>query len=112
MSDSSGFLQLRQFWRFYVPLDEDEGEMVPLDGEILDLFGTTEIDGRPYAQSVISLLCGQDWFVDLTIRPELSFVNLGLRNCRTNSSSDMGWWDNARWHPFALRWSELERLHQ
>jgi hypothetical protein len=112
MSDSSEFLRLKQFWRFYVPLDEDEGEMVPLDGEILALFGTTEIDGRPYAQSVISLRCGQDGFVDLTIRPELSFVNLGLRNCRTNSSSDMGWWDNARWHPFALRWSELERLHQ
>jgi hypothetical protein len=39
-------------------------------------------------------------------------VNLDFRNARANRSYEMGWWDDGRWHPFALRWVELERLYQ
>jgi hypothetical protein len=28
----------------------------------------------------------------------------------TGAEHPLGWWDDARWHPFALRWNELERL--
>ena len=98
MSSSTDFLRLPQFWRFYTHLDA-----TLLDGEVLKLFGTTAINGRPYAESTISLACGQDCFLDLTMTPQLGTVNLGLRSIRTNQRSEMGWWDDARWHPFALR---------
>lgn len=26
------------------------------------------------------------------------------------AASPLGWWDDARWHPFALRWAELDAL--
>jgi hypothetical protein len=107
MPDPTDILRFRRFWRFYVRLDE-----VPLDNEMLDLFGTTTISGTPYAEAVISLRCSQDCFLDLTITPDLATVNLGLRNLRKGCSGEMGWWDDARWHPYALRWLELERLHQ
>jgi len=106
MPDVSDILRFPQFWRFYVRLDD-----VPLDRNILGLFGTTTINGKPYAEASISLQCGVDFFLDLTITPEAS-VNLGLRNLHTGCVGLMGWWDDARWHPHALRWSELERLHQ
>jgi hypothetical protein len=106
MPESFDFLRTRQFWRHYVRLDES------LDIEILNLFGQTTINGRPYAESVIALHCGEDCFIELTITPQLSTVNLGLRDIRTDAGSEMGWWDDARWHPFALRWSELNGLYQ
>ena len=104
MSDSLDFLRTPQFWRFYFRLDE------LLDEQIVKLFGTTAINDQPHAESVIALRCGESCFLELTITPALAMLNLGLRNIRTGDCSDMGWWDDARWHPFALRWSELERL--
>ena len=106
MSGNSAFLRLAQFWRFYVRLDE-----TPLDGEVLNLFGTTTINGTTYAQSTISLRCGQDCFMDLTITPQMAMLNLDLRNRSTGRSCEMGWWDEARWHPFALRYSLRNREH-
>ena len=107
MPDVRDILRFRQFWRFYARVDE-----TPLDSEIRGLFGTTTINGKRYAEAVISLRCGLDSFLDLTITPDLASVNLGLRNVHTGHVGDLGWWDDARWHPHALRWSELEKLHQ
>jgi hypothetical protein len=107
MSGKWDFLRLPRFWRFYVRLGG-----TPLDGEALGLFGATTINGEAYAESIISLRCGEGCFLELTVTPQLAMVNLGLRTARTSHSAEMGWWDDARWHPFALRWWELERLHQ
>lgn len=106
MTNAFDFLQNRHFWRFYVRLEQS------LDDDTLGLFGETKINGKPYAQSVIGLRCGEDCFIDLTITPQLAMVDLGLCNTRTSRSTEMGWWDDARPHPFALRWSELESLSQ
>ncbi len=105
MLDSLDFLRTRQFWRFYVHLDES------LDDVTLSLLGRTTINGESYAESVITLHCGQECFLDLTITPQLAMVNLGFRSMSMKRSSVMGWWDDGRWHPFALRWSELKRLY-
>ena len=106
MADSFDFLRTRLFWRFYVRLD------AALDDETLKLFGRTTINGNPYAEAVIALRCGEGCFIDLTLTPQLAMVNLGLRDIRTSRHGEMGWWDDARWHPFALRWSEVESLYQ
>jgi hypothetical protein len=107
MSGSLAFLRLPQFWRFYVRPHDHR-----LDADALNLFGTTPINRRPDAEAVVSLRCGPDHLLDLKITPAPAMANLGLRNARTNASAEMGWWDDFRWHPYALRWSELERLHR
>ncbi len=35
---------------------------------------------------------------------------IALVERKTGAEHPLGWWDDARWHPFALRWNELERL--
>ncbi|HEX9050245.1 MAG TPA: hypothetical protein VF841_06890 [Anaeromyxobacter sp.] len=35
---------------------------------------------------------------------------LALVDPASGARHPLGWWDEARWHPFALRWNELERL--
>jgi hypothetical protein len=35
---------------------------------------------------------------------------LSLLDRATGTEHPLGWWDDARWHPFALRWEELQAL--
>jgi hypothetical protein len=35
---------------------------------------------------------------------------IALVDLATGTEHPLGWWDDARWHPFALRWNELVRL--
>lgn len=107
MTDASAILGYAAFWRFYVRLSED-----PLENEVLRHFGTTTISGREYAETTISLPCGSEWSFEITITPELVTIYLGLRNQNSGRVAEIGWWDDARWHPYALRWSELEGLHR
>jgi hypothetical protein len=83
-----------------------------LDNEILRHFSTTSVNGRDYPEATVALPCGAEYSLQITITPDLGSVNLGLRNAQTNRVAEMGWWDDARWHPHGLRWSELETLHQ
>src|SRR5215510_10564360 len=101
MPDASAILRYSAFWRFYVSASDD-----PPDNEILRHFGTTTIHGREYAEAVIPVPCGSDFSLEITITPDLGSVNLGLRKAHSNVVAEMGWWDDARWHPRALRWSE------
>jgi hypothetical protein len=39
-----------------------------------------------------------------------SAITLSLVECVSEQRHVLGWWDEARWHPFALRWSELRML--
>jgi hypothetical protein len=107
MPDASAILGYAAFWRFYVRLSED-----PLENEVLRHFGATTINGREYAKNTISLPCGTESSLEVAITPDLCTVNLGLRNRNTDGIAEIGWWDDARWHPYALRWSELERVHR
>ena len=107
MPDASQILGYSEFWRFYVRASDE-----PLGEEILRHFSRTSINAREYAEAVIALPCGSEFSLEITITPDLGSVNLGLRNARMNRVAEMGWWDDARWHPHALRWSELVKLHQ
>jgi hypothetical protein len=82
MSDANAILRDRRFWPFYVRINGD-----PLDDDVLRHFDK------------------------VTILPYFLTVNLGLHNTKTGATQEMGWWDDARWHPFTLRWPELLALH-
>jgi hypothetical protein len=43
---------------------------------------------------------------------ELQAVALTLLNVQNSKRCELGWWDEIRWHPFWLRWLELEKLHR
>lgn len=55
--------------------------------------------------------CGIGHLLEVSILPAFSSIDLGLRNTAANTVAEMGWWDDARWHPHALRWEELVKLH-
>jgi len=107
MPNNTIILRHKAFWLFYAGADDE-----PLDDDVVRHFDTTTINRREYLEAVIPLPCGADFSLEVTISPDLGSVNLGLRNANTNAVAEMGWWDDARWHPHALRWSELTRLHQ
>ncbi len=107
MTNAIALLREKAFWFFYVHANED-----PLPSEVLRHFGTTNINGRVYPEAVVSLSCGDRLSLQITITPDLASIDLALRDAGTDAVAEMGWWDDARWHPHALRWSELLRLHE
>jgi hypothetical protein len=77
----------QEFWTRYLSGDEERG----LVEELTVRFPW---DGRV----VLELVAGPG-------RKAISLVDPA-----TKAEQPLGWWDDARWHPFALRWNELERL--
>lgn len=106
MPDVSAILRSKAFWIWYT-YSSDE----PLDDDVLRHFDTKAIEGRDYSTVVISLPCGGGYSIEVDMVPHQRSVHLGLQNPCTGLVSQMGWWDEARWHPHALRWPELTRLH-
>ncbi len=77
----------RAFWAQYYALAKDAG----ID-ESLKV--TLPWDGRMNLELVV----GE------------SRKSLSLLDRATGTEHPLGWWDDARWHPFALRWGELQAL--
>ncbi len=48
--------------------------------------------------------------LDLSLDANEGSKSIALVDLATGAEHPLGWWDEARWHPFALRWNELERL--
>jgi len=107
MPDSTVILRHKAFWLFYTRVNDD-----PLEIDLLRHFGESGTDDHEYSEAVIVLPCGSRFSLDVTIDSEDCSPNLALRNTDTNTTYNMGWWDDARWHPYALRWPELTQLHR
>lgn len=69
--------------------------------------GVTE-DQRLEAQLAFSFPWNDRLELRLQAGAEGSSLSLVERGAAREHS--LGWWDEVRWHPFALRWSELEML--
>lgn len=95
------------FWKWLYLRAENE----PIDDEVLRYFGIARISDREYSQAVVSLPCGTGHRLEVSILPAFTSIDLGLRDLNTDVVAEMGWWDDARWHPHALRWDELVKLH-
>ena len=90
------------FWQFYYGLDTDPPAIVestfPPDTEG-DLVLVTSM---PVPGAALEIdIHGEFWSIDLGLLVD------GLQDRR-----EMGWFDEARWHPNALRWPELDLLTQ
>ncbi len=58
----------------------------------------------------VSLRLPWDARLELALVAGPSRKALALVERGTGAEHPLGWWDDARWHPFALRWNELQRL--
>ncbi|MGE3803229.1 MAG: hypothetical protein AB7K24_01000 [Gemmataceae bacterium] len=90
MSDRDQILHDKSFWLFYNTANESH-----LDSALREL---TEFEFR--------LNCPAPYVLEIDVRFDFWTINLGLR--LGEKKHELGWWDEARWHPFALRWAELE----
>jgi hypothetical protein len=107
MADVAAILRHKAFWPFYVQMTEDE-----LAGDILRHFDPSPGEDEEYESIDINLPCGADHSLSLTIEPNWFHIGLGLQERGTGKLIEMGWWDQARWHPFAIRWNELLALYE
>lgn len=106
MPNVSAILGSKAFWPFYVRASHE-----PLEYDILRHFDTKKINGRDYPEAIVSLPCGDTQSIEIAIDAHLATANLGLRNSDSNVTAEMGWWDDVRCHPHALRWAELTALY-
>lgn len=108
MPDVTAILDHKAFWRYYTRVTEE-----PLKGRVLKYFDKVvgnDDEDEGYENLVITLPCGPMQSLSLSVCPEAYSIELGLKVNRRESS--MGWWDDVRWHPFAIRWEELLSLHR
>ena len=109
MAVSLDILQYKEFWEFY-----QSGE-VDLPDEFLDQFADTTFNEtlkeNCHDDLVVVFKCLDPYELELTINFSFWFLNLNFRNRKTGQLHRVGWWDQAQWHPFALRWDELIDLY-
>jgi hypothetical protein len=83
-------------------------------------FGCQGVDGE--VPSWESLGRDEDVFFDLPCGPRYGLrvegtigywsITLLLVDLASGDTHQLGWWDDAQWHPYALRWAELMQLEQ
>jgi hypothetical protein len=100
-------LRSKEFW-FYYQLGEAHG----LDEALVQRYAVRDSDGEGYRPVTFSFRCPKGYAIELEVQleHELYTANLLLSKSRESEPEELGWWDEARWHPFALRWDELEHL--
>ena len=110
MAEPIEILDAPEFWRYYQFGD------AAIPDDVLNCYL-----GKQYSEEH-----EQDWYDDLTITLplfdefELEFaigfnywcINLVFRNVKKNSLHQCGWWDESRWHPYAIQWEELKILYR
>lgn len=109
MPVSLDILQHKEFWEYY-----QSGE-VDLPDEFLDQFADktfNETLNEDCHDDLVIVFPSLDPFeLELTICLRNWFIDLNFRNRKSKQLHRVAWWDDARWHPFALRWDELIDLY-
>jgi hypothetical protein len=101
MNNLQELLQTKAFWYFY-----QLGSEYALDEQLVKRFDLPKSDNKGYEPLRIRLECPQPFALDFDITLDWD-VNLLLANRQQSKQSELGWWDDARWHPFALRWEQI-----
>lgn len=94
------------FWRWYHALDDWQEHELPAELRPALPNLSAQEDSRS-ASVWFHIGDGTTLVLDLSL--EFWHLNLALET-PDGSSSELGWWDEARWHPFALRWEEVQAL--
>ncbi|MEU4620631.1 hypothetical protein AB0G04_11720 [Actinoplanes sp. NPDC023801] len=97
-------LDTPEFWRAYlfqadVVDDEDDWDDDDLDE-----------DEAEAGSIVVEIPVGRGYALVLDIDGELDMVDLGMRTPGSAEILEIGWDDQAHWHPDTLRWAELDLI--
>src|SRR5262245_53951465 len=105
------------FWRLYFALEHEAGSVDDFAAQL----GALERDFTVGTQPGVArrrfvefpFSCGERFSLVITYQSWAGCAygqNLYLCDDRTQSRSQMGWWDLARWHPYCLRLEEFDLL--
>jgi hypothetical protein len=102
-----------EFWRWYT-FDDTDG---------FDLDAAGERYAEELGEPELAFPARADWFLSMHLCFEVNLHTLYLCDLEIPDGSDdseldvsrrleLGHWDEARWHPYCLRWEELEAVVQ
>ena len=100
MAQPESLLKLPEFWRFYHPR-EGIGPVAFAGAD------PHQFDNAENRSLKIRMPCPLSTAIVVDINFDWM---LTLSFASDRGEHQLGWWDEARWHPFALRWSELEQM--
>lgn len=100
-SDIGTLFASRDFWFYYQFGSEYTGDKHLLDAHVSADAKTKNIDVR--------LVGPKPYSIEVSLGLDYWNVYLSLVHAERDRSV-LGWWDEARSHPYALRWEELELL--
>ncbi len=104
MADIQSIVSEGAFWLSYHRVAD-----VPIPDGLRPLFDSNE-KGDPILS--LRLPCIDSYAMQLDLNAAYWSLELSLRDMDAGRSYEMGWWDDARWHPNALRWAELAALRE
>ncbi len=107
----NGLLREPAFWLFYQTGGDEDG----LDESLLQQYVDCTIDDEGYVEcEPLSVrLNGPDGFgFVVKIHFDYCLTSVDFQSPEASAPFQIGWWDNARWHPFGLQWSELLLLRK
>jgi len=97
METTGNVLRTSKFWRGYYDR-EDSGERAKPPGSASDFR--------------FELPCGPRYSLRVEYALDSWGITLLLVDVASEETHELGWWDESRWHPYALRWDELMLLHR
>lgn len=110
MAEPIEILDTPEFWRYYQFGD------AALPEDLLDCYLDKEYDQQHkqnlYNELTLDLPLYDEFELELTVGFNYWCINLAFRNLKKNSLHQCAWWDDERWHPFAIHWDELVALYQ
>lgn len=110
MAEPIEILDTPEFWRYYQFGD------AALPEDLLDCYLDKEYDQQHkqnlYNELTLDLPLYDEFELELTIGFNYWCINLAFRNLKKSSLHQCAWWDDERWHPFAIHWDELVALYQ
>ncbi|MBU2667895.1 hypothetical protein KOI35_30730 [Actinoplanes bogorensis] len=101
------------FWARYTFAHEGEagsGRLGDLAAQLDDDFGDLDDGDADFGSIEVEFTIGAGCRLMLDFCLELDHHELGILVPGLTEPDQLGWDDLARWHPHALRWSELESL--
>jgi hypothetical protein len=99
------------FWARYTFAHED-GPGADRLGDIKDLFDDDEDEDWDADDTALDVEfdVGGGYRILLTVDSQIDFYSLGIVVPDSADAADLGWDDLAQWHPYALRWFELDLI--
>ncbi|MEU4692362.1 hypothetical protein [Actinoplanes sp. NPDC023714] len=105
-AELSDHLENPDFWRVYFFEAEYDELFESADGDDdLDDGGDDSAGGL-----VAEFPVGGGYALVVDIDLEIGSIELGLKTPKSDDPLELGWDDQAHWHPHALRWSELDLI--